>query len=315
MPFGPLSQRQVLIREVAPRDGLQIETRWIPTERKIELIDRLSATGVYGIQYTSFVPPKWVPQFQDADKVAAGIARDPAVKYIALVPNRRGFERALAAGVDEVTLPSAATETFAERNLNRSIAGCIETVREVVRAAPPGVVVSASVSMCFGCPYEGLVPVDRVVEICARIADAGAPVVTLGDTTGMGNPSLVRDVFRRVRARCPGTRLAAHFHNTRGSGLANALAALEEGVDIFDGSVGGLGGCPYAPGATGNIATEDLVNMFHGMGVGTGVDLEALVGCARLAEDIVGAPLPGQVMRAGPWPPAARPPRPAAIGV
>jgi hydroxymethylglutaryl-CoA lyase len=295
--------RKVTIREVAPRDGLQIEKQFVPTDRKIELIDHLSETGVHGIQYTSFVPPKWVPQFADAEEVARRIRRRAGVQYIALIPNEKGLERAVAAGVDEVTLPSAATESFAKRNLNRSIDECIQTVANVVAAAPQGLVISASVSMCFGCPYEGLVPVEQVITICERIAETGAPVITLGDTTGMGNPNLVREVVARLRERCPEVTIATHFHDTRGAGLANAVAALEEGVTIFDGSVGGLGGCPYAPDATGNISTEDLVNMLHGMGVETGVNLAALVGCAKLAEEIMDRTLPGLVMKAGAWPP------------
>lgn len=295
--------KSVRIREMSPRDGLQIEKEWIPTERKVELIDALSRSGVHGMQYTSFVPAKWVPQFKDADEVAARIQRNPAVKYIGLIPNLKGLERAVRAGVDEISLPAAATESFARKNLNRSVAECIETVAEVVRAAPDGLVVSCALSVTFGCPYEGLVPVARVVEICERLADIGAGVITLADTTGMGNPDLVADIVGHVRQRSAGLPIAVHLHNTRGAGLANVLAALQEGVDLFDGSVGGLGGCPYAPRATGNIATEDLVNMLHGMGVQTGVDLNALVACAELAEKIVGKTLPGQVMHAGIWPP------------
>jgi hydroxymethylglutaryl-CoA lyase len=288
---------------MAPRDGLQIEKQWIPTDRKVELIDALSRAGVYGIQYTSFVPAKWVPQFKDADEVGARIARNPAVKYIGLIPNRKGLDRAVAAGVDEISLPAATTESFARKNLNRSIAECIDTVAEVVNAAPAGLVVSCALSVTFGCPYEGLVPVTRVVEICERLASIKVGVITLADTTGMGNPDLVAEIVSRVRQRCAGLPVAVHLHNTRGAGLANALAALQEGIDLFDGSVGGLGGCPYAPKATGNIATEDLVNMLHGMGVETGVDLDALVACAQLAEAILGKTLPGQVMHAGIWPP------------
>jgi hydroxymethylglutaryl-CoA lyase len=291
---------------MSPRDGLQIETQWVPTERKVELIDALSRSGVRGIQYTSFVPPKWVPQFKDADEVAARITRNPAVKYIGLIPNLKGLDRALRAGVDEISLPAAATESFARKNLNRTVAECMDTVAEVVKATPAGLVVSCALSMSFGCAYEGHVPVARVVEICDRLAETKVGIITLSDTTGMGNPALVADIVGQVRARCPGLPLAVHLHNTRGAGLANALAALQEGVDVFDGSVGGLGGCPYAPKATGNIATEDLVNMLHGMGVETGVDLDALVACAHLAESILGKTLPGQVMHAGAWPPAGR---------
>ena len=291
---------------MSPRDGLQIEKEWIPTDRKVELIDALSSSGVHGMQYTSFVPEKWVPQFKDADEVAARIRRNPAVKYIGLIPNRKGLERAVKAGVDEISLPAAASEAFARKNLNRSIGECIDTVAEVVNAAPDGLVVSCALSVTFGCPYDGLVPVARVVEICERLADIGVGVITLADTTGMGNPDLVADIVSRVLQRSAGVPLAVHMHNTRGAGLANALAALQEGVDLFDGSVGGLGGCPYAPRATGNIATEDLVNMLHGMGIQTGVDLDTLVACAELAEKIVGKPLPGQVMRAGVWPPSGR---------
>lgn len=310
---GAAYPARVQIREMAPRDGLQIEKRFVPTDDKVALIDRLSESGVYGIQYTSFVPPSWVPQFKDADIVAARIRRLPGVKYIALIPNVRGLDRAVEAGVDEITLPSAATETFARKNLNRSIDDCVAMVRDVAKAAPKGLIVSASISMVFGCPYEGLVPIDRVVALCGRLAGVGAHVITLGDTTGMGNPRLVREIFAAVKRQCPGMPLAAHFHNTRGAGLANAVAALEEGVTIFDGSVGGLGGCPYAPRATGNIATEDLVNMLHGMGVETGVNIDTLIDCAHMAERFVDTTLPGQVMRAGAWPRTGGEQRPEAV--
>src|SRR6185436_14502223 len=250
MPARPIAVR---IREMSPRDGLQIEKEWIPTDRKVELIDALSSSGVHGMQYTSFVPEKWVPQFKDADEVAARIRRNPAVKYIGLIPNRKGLERAVKAGVDEISLPAAASEAFARKNLNRGIGECIDTVAEVVNAAPDGLVVSCALSVTFGCPYDGLVPVARVVEICERLADIGVGVITLADTTGMGNPDLVADIVSRVLQRSAGVPLAVHMHNTRGAGLANALAALQEGVDLFDGSVGGLGGCPYAPRASGNI--------------------------------------------------------------
>lgn len=307
--------RAVRIREMSPRDGLQIEKEWVPTERKIELINALSKTGVHGIQYTSFVPAKWVPQFKDADEVAARIRRNPAVRYIGLIPNLKGLERAVKAGVDEISLPAAATETFARKNLNRSLDECIEMVAQVVKEAPADLVVSCALSMTFGCPYEGHVPVSRVVNLCDRLAVIKVGVITLSDTTGMGNPALVSEIVGRVRERCAGLPIALHFHNTRGAGLANALAALQEGADMFDGSVGGLGGCPYAPRATGNIATEDLVNMLHGMGIETGVDLDALVECAQLAEGIIGKTLPGQVMRAGVWPPTRHGSSPAQCAV
>jgi hydroxymethylglutaryl-CoA lyase len=288
------------LRDVGPRDGLQNEAP-VATEAKIELIDRLSTTGVSRIEAVSFVHPKAIPQMADADEVAARMARADGVRYSALVPNLRGAARALDAGFDEIEVVVSASNTHNLKNLNRTTAESLDDIAAIIDLAHGrGATVQVIVSTAWGCPYEGDVPVERVVQVAGRAVADGADCVSFGDTTGMATPGRVRRLVGEFRSACPETELNLHFHNTRGTGLANVLAALELGVADFDASVGGLGGCPYAPGATGNIATEELVHMVEDMGVATGIDLEAMIEAAADAERIIGRQLPSQVLRAGP---------------
>jgi hydroxymethylglutaryl-CoA lyase len=291
---------RIFIHDVVARDGLQIEPAWVPTERKIELIDRLSATGVAKIEATSFVSPKAVPNLRDAEAVMAGINRNPAVSYVALVPNARGAERALGSDVDEVVLVVSVSETHNRANVRRSVAESFAGFREVfdvIRGARQTVVGALATS--FGCPFEGVIPEQQVLDGVARYVELGVRAVTLADTTGMANPRQVEALVKRVRQRWPDLELALHFHNTRGMGLANVLAGLDAGVTHYEGCLGGLGGCPFAPGATGNICTEDLVHMLHCMDYDTGIDLDALLATSRRLGEIVGHELPGQVVKAG----------------
>lgn len=291
---------RAVITEVGPRDGLQNEAAFVPTETKVELIRRLGETGLSRIEAVSFVHPKAIPQMTDAAEVMARLPRCPGVTYVALVPNEKGAQRALEARADEVAVVVSASETHNRRNVNRSVAESLEEVRRVAaRCREAGVPWSGYVSVAFGCPYEGDVDPERVLALAARMVELGASSVGLGDTTGMGNPRQVAQVVRRFRGRFPGVRLRLHFHDTRGAGLANVLVALAEGATEFDASVGGLGGCPYAPGAAGNVASEDLVHLLHEMGVETGVDLDRLLAVARFAEEVAGRPLPGKVKQAG----------------
>src|SRR5215467_12460711 len=291
---------RISVREVGPRDGLQNEDP-VPTRAKIELIDRLSATGVQRIEAVSFVRPEAIPQMADADEVWLGIERAPSVRYSALVPNLRGARRALDRGLTEIEAVVSASDTHNRKNVNRSTEQSLDDIAEIIamahdRAASCQVIVSTA----WGCPYEGDVPVERVLAVAGRAVADGADSISFGDTTGMATPGRVQRLVGAFRFRHPDVPLNLHFHNTRGTGLANVLAALELGVDDFDASVGGLGGCPYAPGATGNIATEELVHMVEDMGVATGVDLAAMIDAAAEAERIVGRELPSQVLRAGP---------------
>jgi hydroxymethylglutaryl-CoA lyase len=290
----------VSLREVGPRDGLQNEDP-IPTEAKVRLVDALSATGVRRIEAVSFVHPKAIPQMADADEVWARIDRNPQVRYSALVPNLRGAQRALDAGFDEIEVVVSASDTHNRKNINRSTAESLDDIAGIVALAHErGATCQVIVATAYGCPYEGDVPVSRVVGAVDRAVVGGADSICFGDTTGMATPTRVTRLVGETRSRQPDVPLGLHFHNTRGTGLANVLAALELGVTDFDASVGGLGGCPYAPGATGNVCTEDLVHMVEDMGIGTGIDLEALLDAARLAEELVGHTLPSQVLRAGP---------------
>jgi hydroxymethylglutaryl-CoA lyase len=290
----------VSLREVGPRDGLQNEDP-VPTKAKIELIDALSRTGVKRIEAVSFVHPKAIPQMADADEVWAGITRNPEVRYSALVPNSRGAQRALDAGFREIEVVVSASDTHNRRNVNRSTAESLDDIAaliELLHAA--GATAEVIVSTSWGCPFEGDVPIERVVSVVDRAVADGADRIAFGDTTGMATPGRVTALVTAVREKHPETPLLLHFHNTRGTALANVLAALQLGVTEFDASVGGLGGCPYAPGATGNLASEELVHMLEDMGVHTGVDLDALLDAARLAERIVERELPSGVLRAGP---------------
>jgi len=298
----------VYVREVGPRDGFQNEPEVIATQDKIALIDGLSATGLQRIEVTSFVRPDVIPQLADAEQVLRGISRRDGVAYTVLIPNEKGLERALAicdeAGerlFDEVNLFLSASETHNRKNVNRSIEESLSGLERVVESARAAELrCEGVISVSFGCPYEGDVSVDSVLSIAARLADAGCEEIAFGDTTGMANPLQVREFFEQARERLPEPQLTAHFHNTRGQGLANVLAALEVGVDSFESSFGELGGCPVPKGATGNIATEDLVSMLHEMGVDTGVDLVKLIECSQAAVKVLGRPLGSHVLTAGP---------------
>jgi hydroxymethylglutaryl-CoA lyase len=280
---------QVRIVEVGPRDGLQNEKTIIPAAAKIELIDRLSATGLRSIEATSFVSPKWVPQLADAAEVFAGITRRPGVSYPVLVPNLQGYERALAVGASEVAVFSAASEAFNRRNINASIDESIDRFVPVLeRARDDGVKVRGYVSTVLGCPYQGEVPLADVVRVAGRLYELGCYEVSLGDTIGIGTPAKARAMLRAVAGAVPLPALAVHFHDTRGQALANLLACLEDGVAVVDAAVSGTGGCPYAPGASGNVATEDVVYMLEGMGVATGVDLPRLVDTGRWLAALLG---------------------------
>jgi hydroxymethylglutaryl-CoA lyase len=289
------------LREVGPRDGLQNEDP-IPVADRVRLIDALARTGLRRIEAASFVKAEAIPAMAGADAVMAAIDRRPGVVYSALVPNPRGAVLALEAGADELEVVVSASETHNQRNVRRSVEESIVGVGEIVGLARAGdTAVEAIVSTAFGCPYEGEIAPVRVAEVVTALIGHGVDSCSLGDTTGMATPRRVDEVLAALdRAGLPPERVGLHFHNTRGTGLANVLRGLQHGVTRFDASIGGLGGCPYAPGASGNIVTEDLVHMLHDMGVETGVDLEALVDAAHLAQDLVGRELPGQVMRAGP---------------
>jgi hydroxymethylglutaryl-CoA lyase len=291
---------RISIREVGPRDGLQNEDP-VPTDAKVALVDALSATGVERIEAVSFVRPSAIPQMADADEVWKRVKRAPSVRYSALVPNLRGALRALDAGFTELEAVVSASETHNRKNVNRSTGQSLDEIADIISTAHDrGATLQVIVSTAWGCPYEGDVPVARTVSVAGRAVADGADSVSFGDTTGMATPTRVRSLVGAFRSAHPEMDLNLHFHNTRGTGLANVLAALELGVADFDASVGGLGGCPYAPGATGNIATEELVHMVEDMGVSTGIDLEAMINAAAEAEHLVGRTLPSQVLRAGP---------------
>jgi len=291
---------RISVREVGPRDGLQNEDP-VPATAKIALIDQLATTGVSRIEAVSFVRAEAIPQMADADEVWAAVSKDPAIRYSALAPNLRGARRALDAGFTEVEAVVSASDTHNQKNVNRSTAQSLDEIAVMIdEAHQRGATLQVVVATAWGCPYEGDVPVDRVLAVAGRAVADGADAISFGDTTGMATPGRVRDLVGSFRSRHPDVPLNLHFHNTRGTGLANVLAALELGVDDFDASVGGLGGCPYAPGASGNIATEELVYMAEDMGVGTGIDLAAMIEAAAAAERIVGRELPSQVLRAGP---------------
>jgi hydroxymethylglutaryl-CoA lyase len=294
---------RVRIREVGPRDGFQNEPEVIPATEKVRLIGVLAASGLRRIEVTSFVRPDVIPQLADAEQVLEAVDRPDGVSYSVLVPNERGLERALAHRdrFDEVNLFLSASETHNSRNVNRSIAESLAGIeRTVGRARAEGLRCEGVISTSFGCPYEGEVPPDRVFEIAERLAAAGCEEVAFGDTTGMANPRQVADFFAAARDRLGGVELTAHFHNTRGQGLANALAALEQGIDSFESSFGELGGCPVPPGSTGNVATEDLVSMLHEMGIETGIELPKLLEASRAVQEVLGRPLGAHVLTAGP---------------
>jgi hydroxymethylglutaryl-CoA lyase len=294
---------RVRIREVGPRDGFQNEPEVIATDEKVRLIDMLSGTGVGRLEVTSFVRPDVIPQLADAERVLESIERRDGVAYSVLIPNERGLERALGLRerFDEVNLFLSATETHNQRNVNSSVEESLAGLERTIAAArAEGLRCEGVISVSFGCPYEGEVPTDRVFGIAERLAAAGCEEVAFGDTTGMANPRQVHGFFTEAKARLEDVELTAHFHNTRGQGLANVLAALEEGVDSFESSFGELGGCPVPPGSTGNVGTEDVVSMLHEMGIETGIDLPKLIDAARAAQETLGRPLGAHVLRAGP---------------
>lgn len=292
---------KVIIREVGPRDGIQSEKAEVGVADKIRLIDALSATGLPRIEAVSFVSPKKVPQMADAREVWAEIRRNPEVFYSALVPNKKGAEIAAEVGVDGVQVFTAATDSYNLKNTGVTVEDSLTRVRDVVAvAAAAGIPVEGTISTAFGCPYEGDVPPGRVVQVTRWLLDEGITTISYGDTTGMGTPRRVRDVIAALQEEAPEVTLNMHFHDTRGTGLANVLTALEMGVGYFDASVGGMGGSPYAEGATGNIATEDLIHMLDDMDISTGVDLQALIAAGRIAQSFIEGDLPGKVLKAGP---------------
>jgi hydroxymethylglutaryl-CoA lyase len=292
---------RVTICEVGTRDGFQIEPDFIPTEQKVEIVNVLSEAGVPRIEVTSFVHPKAVPQLRDAEAVMASIRRRPGTRYAALVPNDKGASRAVDAGVDVIHTVVSASESHNLANVNMTIAESIDKLGAVARIAHrAGVRVQCGISTSFGCPFEGEVPLEQLERVVTRLVDLGARGIGLADTTGMANPRQVATVLERLMPRFPGVEWTLHTHDTRAMAIPNVLAALACGVTNLDASIGGLGGCPFAPGASGNVCTEDLVHCLHAMGVATGIDLDRLVAVARRVEQIVGRALPGQIINAGP---------------
>jgi hydroxymethylglutaryl-CoA lyase len=296
----PTARPRVAVTEVGTRDGFQSEAVFIPTADKAGVIDALIGAGVTHVEATSFVSPRAVPQLADAHEVLARVARRADAHLSALVPNPRGAERALGAGVDEMVSFVSASETHNRANLNAPIADSLANVAEVAAIARGRVPLRGAIACAFGCPFEGEVPVDAALRVADAYAALGIDRLTLGDTTGMATPPTVARLVQAIAGRFPQMRVALHFHNTRGIGLANVMVGLDLGIREFESSIGGLGGCPFAPGATGNVCTEDLVYLLEESGFDTGVDLEALIAVAQRVEAIIGRTLPGQVMKAGP---------------
>jgi hydroxymethylglutaryl-CoA lyase len=292
--------RSIEISEVGMRDGLQIERTFLPTATKIALIDALSKTGLTKIEVTGFVHPKVIPQLADADAVAAGIRREPGIRYGAFVPNARGAERAIAAGIDDLKVGVAVSDSFNRLNVRMTTEQGMKAIDEIAAAArgTQSRVVGA-IATAFGCPYEGPVSRERMHNLLAQLLGYGAPIVYLADTTGVANPDRIRRTIEDLQKAFPAAVLGLHLHNTRGLGIANALAGLDCGIRHFEGSIGGLGGCPFAPRAVGNICTEDFVHMAHEMGIATGIDLDALVAVALTVQEALGRTLPGMVMKSG----------------
>lgn len=289
----------VQLVEVGPRDGLQNEAQPISTADKIRLVDDLSAAGVSCIEVGSFVSPQWVPQMAGSDQVFAGIRRQPGTRYTALTPNLKGFEQALQAGVSEVAVFAAASESFSQRNINCSISDSLKRFEPIMAAAAEaGLRVRGYVSCVLGCPYEGEVPAAQVASVAAELHDMGCYEVSLGDTIGTGTPGATRQLFEAVAQRMPRDRLAGHFHDTYGQALANIYASLLEGISVFDSSVAGLGGCPYAKGASGNVASEDVLYMLNGQGIHTGIDLDALIEAGNRISAVLKRPSGSRVARA-----------------
>ncbi len=293
----------VRIREVGPRDGFQNEPETIPTAEKVRLIDLLSASGLERLEVTSFVRPDVIPQLSDAEQVLSAVQRRDGVSFSVLIPNERGLERALGLRerFDEINVFVSASETHNRKNVNRSVEeSLVGLERTLATAREAGLRCEGVISTSFGCPYEGEVPPERVFAIAERLAVAGCEEIGFGDTTGMANPVQVGEFFAAAGERLGGAELTAHFHNTRGQGLANVLAALEQGVESFESSFGELGGCPVPPGATGNVSSEDVVSMLHEMGIETGIDLPRLIEASRAAQEVLGRPLGAHVLTAGP---------------
>jgi hydroxymethylglutaryl-CoA lyase len=299
LPLSRLPTR-VSIREVGPRDGLQNEDVILTTDNKVRLINALATTGLAYIEVGSFVRPSSVPQMADTAEVFGRIDRLPGITYSAIAPNAIGARRAVEAGADAIQVFLSASESHNQSNVNMSIAQSLEQAAEIAAIAhAAGRMFDGVLSVVFGCPFEGDVPIERVLDLSGRLLDLGAEQITLGDTTGMAHPRLVQAVALAFRERFPRAQVRLHPHSARGAGLANVLAALDVGVDRFDASAGGIGGCPFAPGAPGNICSEDLIHMLHEMGIDTGVDLPALIVCARMLEALLGHEVPGQTIKAG----------------
>ncbi|MFW5438788.1 hydroxymethylglutaryl-CoA lyase [Paenibacillus apiarius] len=290
----------VTIKEVGPRDGLQNEKVFVSSEDKIAWINQLSGTGIKSIEITSFVNPKWIPALADAAEVAKGIERMPGIVYSALVPNRQGLERALEVDVDEAAVFMSASETHNQRNINKSIRVTFPILREVAQEAlSAGKSVRGYVSTVFGCPYEGPVSIDEVIRVSETLFEMGIGELSLGDTIGIANPKQVQGVLDILLKRFDAKKLALHFHDTRGTALANILVSMDMGITTFDASVGGLGGCPYAPGASGNVASDDLLYMLDAMGIQTGVNQEKLLSAARFIQEKIGRDLPSRNLQIG----------------
>ncbi|MBS0421966.1 MAG: hydroxymethylglutaryl-CoA lyase [Proteobacteria bacterium] len=298
--------RSIELLEVGPRDGLQMESTVVPTAAKVELIEKLLRAGLKRIEVTSFVNPKKVPQMADAEDLLSRLKRPDGVWFTGLVLNRRGLDRAIAAGCNEIGMVVVASDTFNRRNQRVSTEESIAAWLDIARAArAAGIRAQVSVSAAFGCPFEGDVPVSRVLEIAKRVAEAEPHEICFADTIGAGVPSQVTELLTQARAALPGVRLRCHFHNTRNTGIANAFAAVEAGAVALDASIGGVGGCPFAPAATGNICTEDLLYMLDRSGIETGVSLTAMIETARWLQEQLGRPIPGMLMKAGPFPKVA----------
>jgi hydroxymethylglutaryl-CoA lyase len=289
--------KSVNIKEVGPRDGLQNENKIVTTEDKIEWINQLSQTGLSYLEITSFVHPKWIPQLKDAVEVARKITRNPDVTYAALVPNMKGLERALSVDIDEISIFMSTSETHNQKNINKPIRDTYPVLGEVIKEAKKeNKTIRGYVSTVFGCPYEGEVPIDQVIRICDQLFTMGIDELSLGDTIGVANPVQVKNILTELIQRFPKQRLALHFHNTRGMALANVVVSLQMGITTFDSSLGGLGGCPYAKGASGNLATDDLVHMLKKMGIETGVKEEGLEKSAVFIQQVLGKSLSSHQM-------------------
>ncbi|WP_416042425.1 hydroxymethylglutaryl-CoA lyase [Bacillus subtilis] len=291
--------KKVTIKEVGPRDGLQNEPVWISTEDKITWINQLSRTGLSYIEITSFVHPKWIPALRDAIDVAKGIDREKGVTYAALVPNQRGLENALEGGINEACVFMSASETHNRKNINKSTSESLHILKQVNNdAQKANLTTRAYLSTVFGCPYEKDVPIEQVIRLSEALFEFGISELSLGDTIGAANPAQVETVLEALLARFPANQIALHFHDTRGTALANMVTALQMGITVFDGSAGGLGGCPYAPGSSGNAATEDIVYMLEQMDIKTNVKLEKLLSAAKWIEEKMGKPLPSRNLQA-----------------